>query len=635
MKAIGFKQTMTFAIMLLVSCCLLVANWISYQALKQDTIQYVENSSQAMTHYEADAISQWFKRKATAIIAMADQYKRGDIQQYVDFARLGKTSNSLYSVFWGFDDGSSYASVADNAIWRDGVADPSQYDPRPRGWYQLAKANQAPVLTDIYTDMVTKQPVISIVTNLGDGVLSGDIGLEILANTVKDIDFPGAQTTIIDSNGKVLATSSDDLKVGQSLADAGLGLLSRAITSQDSYSGDYIQNKDLKLVFSESISLLADQNWYLFISVDESVAYVGLNQSLRNSMFMSAIMLLISIGLVLAILNWLYRPILNLKEMVIALSHGHADLTRRLPVTREDDLGEIASGINRFVANLQSLLKEVASGSKEIGSSISKLNQQTNENTQVLQKHVLETEQVVTAVEEMSATAMDVANNTSQASNAAVVTSDQVSNTNRIVANTKQTVDRLIQDVEDSETNIAHVAQDAVSITKVLQVIGDIAEQTNLLALNAAIEAARAGEQGRGFAVVADEVRALAARTQVSTTEIEQTLDKLQQGINNAVGAMKQTKLTCEQASEATLDVSDNLEKVVRSIADVNDLNTQIATAAEEQSAVSDEISRNMNAIRDMVVVLDDNGQSTDLETNKLTAANDKLIAVVDKFTIE
>ncbi|MEZ9595703.1 methyl-accepting chemotaxis protein [Shewanella sp. 10N.261.52.F9] len=635
MKAIGFKQTMTFAIMLLVSCCLLVANWISYQALKQDTIQYVENSSQAMTHYEADAISQWFKRKATAIIAMADQYKRGDIQQYVDFARLGKTSNSLYSVFWGFDDGSSYASVADNAIWRDGVADPSQYDPRPRGWYQLAKANQAPVLTDIYTDMVTKQPVISIVTNLGDGVLSGDIGLEILAKTVKDIDFPGAQTTIIDSSGKVLATSAGDLKVGQSLADAGLGQLSRAITSQDSYSGDYIQNKDLKLVFSESISLLADQNWYLFISVDESVAYVGLNQSLRNSMFMSAIMLLISIGLVLAILNWLYRPILNLKEMVIALSHGHADLTRRLPVTREDDLGEIASGINRFVANLQSLLKEVASGSKEIGSSISKLNQQTNENTQVLQKHVLETEQVVTAVEEMSATAMDVANNTSQASNAAVVTSDQVSNTNRIVANTKQTVDRLIQDVEDSETNIAHVAQDAVSITKVLQVIGDIAEQTNLLALNAAIEAARAGEQGRGFAVVADEVRALAARTQVSTTEIEQTLDKLQQGINNAVGAMKQTKLTCEQASEATLDVSDNLEKVVRSIADVNDLNTQIATAAEEQSAVSDEISRNMNAIRDMVVVLDDNGQSTDLETNKLTAANDKLIAVVDKFTIE
>ena len=380
--------------------------------------------------------------------------------------------------------------------------------------------------------------------------------------------------------------------------------------------------------------MLGEQQWYLFISVDESVAFAGLNESLQDAILTSIVMLLASIALVLSILNRLYRPILHLKEVVIALSNGQADLTKRLPVTSKDDLGEIASGINRFVANLQELMQQVASGSQEIAQSIQHLHQHTDDNASVLNQHVMETEQVVTAVEEMSATAMDVANNTANASQAAVLSNNQVTQTNAIVVSTQQTVERLIQDVEATELNISNVAQDAISITKVLQVIGDIAEQTNLLALNAAIEAARAGEQGRGFAVVADEVRALAARTQVSTTEIAQTLDQLQTGVNNAVDAMKQTKHTCEQASAATTEVSDNLAKVVESIVEVNDLNTHIATAAEEQSAVSDEVSRNMNAIRDMVVLLDNNGKSTVEETDRLTTANQKLIAVVDKFTV-
>jgi methyl-accepting chemotaxis protein len=636
MKNIGFKQTITLAIILLVTSCLLVASWISYRALKQDTIHFVNVSSQSITHYEAGAISSWFNHKATAVSAIASQYQQGKLdKQFVNIARLTKQANELYSVFWGFEDGTSYASVSDDAIWHDGVADPSLYDPRPRGWYQLAKTNDTEQLTDIYTDMVTNQSVISIVTNIGDGVLSGDIGLEILDKTVKQIDFPGAVASIIDSKGKVLASSDVRFEVGKTLADAGLNQLQRDIVSNGSFSGEYQTSGNKQLVFSEAIPLIGTQKWYLFISVDEQIAYAGLNEALHDSMWISAVMLLVSIGLVLAILNWLYRPILHLKQMVVALSQGQADLTRRLPVTSHDDLGDIAGGINQFVANLQSLVKEISYGTQEISGSIGKLYQQTNANIDVLQQHVMETELVVTAVEEMSATALEVVKNTSQASNASLLASQQVNDTNRIVSDTKATVVRLIQDVEDTEVNISNVELDAISITKVLGVIGAIADQTNLLALNAAIEAARAGDQGRGFAVVADEVRALAARTQVSTTEIEQTLSKLQQGIKIAVDAMQQTKKTCEQANEATINVSKNLETVVLSITQVNDLNTQIATAAEEQNAVSEDVNRNMNAIRDMVTVLDDNGKSTELEANKLTTANDKLIEVVNKFTIE
>ncbi len=635
MKALGFKQTITFAMVLLVSGCLLVANIISYQSLKQDTIGYVQRSSQSVTHYEANNISMWFKSKATAIAAIAERYKQGHITgQFVDIARLSQQANQLYSVFWGFDDGSSHASVEDDDIWHDGIADPTQYDPRPRGWYRLAKANQRPVLTGIYTDMVTKQPVISIVTNLGDGVLSGDIGLTILGDTVNQVNFPGAVAAIVDAKGKVLA-SADWLEVGTSLTDAGLSHLQRAIVSSDSYSGEYADGEQTYLAFSEAIALLGEQKWYLVISVDEQVAYAELESAFTKALWLSIGMVLVSAALLIAILHRLYQPITELKQVVLGLSQGQADLTRRLPVNREDDLGDIALGINQFVANLQGLLKQVSQETDSINHSISQLYHRANENNHVLGQHVGETQQVVTAVEEMSATASDVATNTSQASQAAVITNQQVANTNTIVINTQQTVSQLIRDVEQTEANIGCVEQDAASITQVLQVIGDIAEQTNLLALNAAIEAARAGEQGRGFAVVADEVRALAGRTQISTTEIEQTLAKLKQGIHGVVESMQQTKLTCEQASETTQEMSTNLDQVVESIVEVSNLNTQIATATEQQSAVTEEVNRNMNTIAGMVEMLQANGQASDLETKGLAQANNKLKDVVSRFTLD
>lgn len=637
MNTIGFKKTITLSVIILVSLCLAFSNLFSYLTLKSNTVEQVRGNLETIARFEAKSIQNWFMSKANSIDALAEQYRQNRVNgEYAMVAKLVKENSRLYSVFWGFEDGSSYASVIDDDIWHKGVADPTLYDPRPRGWYQLARNNSKAVLTDIYVDMVTGNPVISIVTDVGDGVLSGDIGLEILNETVNGVNFPGATAAIVDEAGKVLVSNMPHLQAGKLLSQQGWSQIEQQLVAHDVFASDYHSAGTDMLIFSHEIPLLhGKKKWFLVLSIDKDVAFAKVDEALDSALINSGIMLLVSSLLVLLILNWLYRPIIALKQVIVGLSQGQADLTMRLPVNSQDDLGDIATGVNLFITNLESIVKELYANSLDIGQSIAALENQMDGNNQILTKHVQETEQIVAAVEEMSATANDVANNTAQGSQMATLASTQVNDTKQIVFNTRETVERLIHDVETTEVSIANISDDATTITKVLQVIGDIAAQTNLLALNAAIEAARAGEQGRGFAVVADEVRALAARTQTSTAEIEQTLDKLLLGIEHTVTTMKQTKMTCEQTSHWTNNVTENLDEVIKSVDTVSDLNTQIATAAEEQSMVSAEVSRNMAEIRDMVVILEDSGAASRDETHKLSASNQKLAAVVDKFTID
>ena len=236
---------------------------------------------------------------------------------------------------------------------------------------------------------------------------------------------------------------------------------------------------------------------------------------------------------------------------------------------------------------------------------------------------------------EMSATANDVAKNAATASQSTIEANGQVSSSKTDVQTSEDTVSQLVNDVETTSHHIAEIENHTLEITNVLKVIGEIADQTNLLALNAAIEAARAGEQGRGFAVVADEVRALAARTQTSTAEIEQTLTKLRNGSITAITAMDATKESCEQTANNASRISASLDEIETAVTGVNDLNMQIATAAEQQNSASEEITRNMTSIHEIVNMLASNGEATTDETNNLAVANSQLKAVVNKFKLQ
>ncbi len=634
MKSLGFKKTIIISIITLTAVCLIAANWLAYINLKESTIQNVNTQSKSTTHYEANKIERWFHGKALIIDSLANSYESGMLNRdYVDIAKFARNAGDLTGVYFGFEDGSAYSTSSASA-WINGVANPEKYDPRTRSWYQLAKRTNSLTLTDVYPDLGTGKLVVSIVKNFGEGVVLGDIDLSILDNTVKSVNFPGATTAILDGTGKALASTSSALKVGTPLSDIGMAEVQRTMLSQAESSQSFTLNGVDKQSFTKEIKLANGQKWYLFISVDKSIAFAAVDDALTSAIITSLVMLAIAVLLVITILNLLYRPILSLKEVVLDLSQGNGDLTRRLPVTSDDDLGQISEGINVFIGNLQSLMLEVSQSSEHISHSVDQLKSQTDANTEVLTAHSTETEQIVAAIEEMSATANDVASNASEASQFTHNANVQVLDSKGVVTGATTTVSQLVEEVENTSASITEIGKDTLDITNVLNVIGEIAEQTNLLALNAAIEAARAGEQGRGFAVVADEVRALAARTQTSTAEIEQTLNKLHSGTDTAINAMDTTKSTCERTAENTSLVAKDLDTIAQSVTHINDLNTQIATAAEEQSSVADEITRNMAAIREIVRELSVNGETTVKETINLAAANSQLKSIVGKFKL-
>lgn len=345
----------------------------------------------------------------------------------------------------------------------------------------------------------------------------------------------------------------------------------------------------------------------------------------------AALVLLIS----MVALNLAYRPILSLRDLVQELSQGSGDLTRRLTVTSKDDLGQISTGINRFIERLQEMMGEVREASGQLNEGITGLARQTGSAQGLLAEHVRETEQVVTAINEMSRTAVSVSESAASTAELTGQSQQLASQSRRVVDQAMASVTALVAEVETTANSIAAMQQDVQQIGSILGVIGSIAEQTNLLALNAAIEAARAGEQGRGFAVVADEVRSLAGRTQQSTAEIQTMLTRLQRGTQTVVVAMGNTRQSCQDAAENTNKVNASLDLMAGEVVEINDLISHIATAAEEQSAVAEEINRNMSAIAEVITQLKGNGERTADSSVAMQRTYDRLREIVGHFRLE
>lgn len=292
-------------------------------------------------------------------------------------------------------------------------------------------------------------------------------------------------------------------------------------------------------------------------------------------------------------------PITQLRA-VMRKASDDKDLTVRAPADSEDELGDIARVYNQMTQRFEEMIQQVLSSSKDVTETADNLTNLTERNTQSIIRQQDESRSVAAAMNEMNATVQDVARNANAAACASRTADDESTKGRNIVNEAVAGIQSLAREVENSSTAIGNLERESTNIGTVLSVIQGIAEQTNLLALNAAIEAARAGEQGRGFAVVADEVRTLAQRSQESTEEIRSIIERLQDGAKGAVEAMKlgheKTQATVSKAEAA----GHALDVIAGAVNEINGMNVQIASAAEQQSAVADEINRNVVTIADV-----------------------------------
>ncbi len=353
--------------------------------------------------------------------------------------------------------------------------------------------------------------------------------------------------------------------------------------------------------------------------------------SLTMIMLGAALLLLVLMaGLAVLMSNAILRPLLQIKQNLDDMAQGDGDLTHRLPITSQDELGELATSFNRFVEKIHSLVQQVAGTTTQLTGLVAAVASQAQRSEQAMADQRSETDQVATAINEMSAAANEVAMSAQRAAEAARETDQQGRAAKQVVDQSIQQIHELVGELRGSGESLDGLQQDVRGIVGVLDVIRAIAEQTNLLALNAAIEAARAGEAGRGFAVVADEVRALASRTQQSTGEIQGMIDRLRNATSHTVGTMLRAGEKGESTREHANHAGESLDAISALIGTINSMNAQIAAAAEEQTAVAEEINRSVHHIADAVdgVASDAaQGAQTARELNGLAEQLQRLVA--------
>ncbi|MEZ9258302.1 methyl-accepting chemotaxis protein [Vibrio splendidus] len=602
--------------------------WLSAKQLFEQTRNGVYLRAESVSEAASEGIKNWIDIRTDIASAFNDFSREDDV---VPFLKQARVAGGFDDIFLGTPEGGMYRSHPER--------NRAGYDPRQRPWYQEANAAGKQIITTAYQDAITKALLVTIaepVRHNGKlvGVVGADVLIDQLVNDVISLDVgDNAYAMLIDaSDGTFLAHPDSALSlkpVSQLSNDISMPIIENAVRTG---SIEIIKERGAeKLLYFTKVP---NTNWIFAVQMDKATEEANHSTLLTQLITTAVIITLIVIVLVSWLVSFLFRDLNRVSAALEEIASGEGDLTQRLEPKSDDEIGKLAENFNRFVGNMHTMVIKLSEVSAALGNQARQTASQAEERSARIQMQQDEINMVATAVNEMAAATQEIAGNadhTAQNSSEAVGACEHGTGQ---VTQTQSSIQNLAQEVQIATNVILELEEHGNSINAILSNIQGIAEQTNLLALNAAIEAARAGEQGRGFAVVADEVRVLSQRTHGSTQEIQQTIELLQGTTGKAVSIMNDSRSLAETSVDDANSAAASLTQIHAAVERISDMATQIASAAEEQASVTSEITRNTEGIRDVSNELADEAHQAAEQAAQLSELSHELESEISRFKL-